>query len=277
MDGGNFSTEVYTLRRTTSDKEKIYHLATFKYPTIRSAYVTEISWEDDATFRSPRDGPVPGWSTRNAPPPPFMRSDTPLVMVYRTVQNFQFLHCIPTSVFTSVAGRLTSLDVTDEPLVLEWKSWGPENTRCFLDMNPRPFHCPPANFGHQVLQRDLSLLDFNQLDITRDLHRLKMSALSDSSHAHALSAPIGDLEDVDIPGTDTRIIRSPTVIPRGEIFDDDVVTTLPYKRTQIDWDSSFPTPSFVYGGETWVAASQDRASVCILYVLCVFLADILLY
>lgn len=64
------------------------------------------------------------------------------------------------------------------------------------------------------------------------------------------SAPIGDLEDVDIPGTDTRIIRSPTVIPRGEIFDDDVVITLPYKRTQIDWDSSLPTPSFVYGGET---------------------------
>lgn len=93
------------------------------------------------------------------------------------------------------------------------------------------------------------MFDFNQLDIARDLQRINMTAAP-------LEDFTGSLEDVDIPDTDIRIIRSPTVIPRGEIFDKDIVTTLPYKKIQIDWDWNLPTPSYLYGGETWIAASR---------------------
>ncbi len=251
MDGRKFFTEVYVLTMAASShNEKIHRLATFKYPTVSRACLGTPGMLS-CFLGCGQDNTGSGWLTRNAPPPPFIRShETPIVTVYRKFRNAQILHYISTSVFTSLAGRQGSIDLSAEPLVFEWKSWGPDNTRCFIETRTfPPNECVSATFGYKVLQRDLSLLDFNQADIARDLQHIKLAAAPSKNFS-------GSLQDVDIPGTDIRIIRSPTVIPRGEVFDKDIVTTLPYKKMQINWDWDSPTPSYLYGGDTWIAVTR---------------------
>ncbi|KAI0342285.1 hypothetical protein BDW22DRAFT_180176 [Trametopsis cervina] len=115
---------------------------------------------------------------------------------------------------------------------------------------------------------DFTLLDFNPLDIARDLqfagkapnrqpkqnekqtmNSLRQFPTKKPSRLH----PDEEADDVELPSG--RIVRQPTIIRRGALFYEDIITTLPYREYKHigDWRGS--EPLFISGGEVWVACT----------------------
>ncbi len=262
MEFGKFITEVYTLLPSPSTRKPVIcHISTFEYPEVRLAYVRAVG-HNSFTARRLRNGVL----ARNAPPSPFLRSEaTQLLMVHRTYGNshYALLHCVPILVFTSIVARLRPSKQLPTASVMPWEAWGPHSSRCFLDKDS----CVPANFGHRILRPDFTLVDFNRLDIARDLKRAgKAYPKSDRSATLEEKAvrflrgnrSTGQTEDVSV-GANEQIVRHPTVIHNDVLFDRDIVTTLPYRETRLQWNG--PQPIFLFGGETWVACTQGEVNV----------------
>ncbi|KAI0089533.1 hypothetical protein BDY19DRAFT_109088 [Irpex rosettiformis] len=262
MEFGKFITEVYTLKPSSAAHEqRIHHIATLQYPELRLAYVRAMGHRSFTARRS-RCGHL----ARNAPPPPFLRSErTQLLMIHRSYGNsshYALLHCVPISLFTSLVENMDYSHVSASPSIIPWDSWGPRNSRCFLDKDS----CIPANFGHRILRPNFRLLDFNRLEIARDLQRAGKTypASSRDPLRHEKSFRLfrsdkafKDLDDVSM-GTNERIVRHPTVIRNDILFDKEIVTMLPYRETRLDWNDS--EPLFLFGGETWVACTMSGAN-----------------
>ncbi|KAI0087093.1 hypothetical protein BDY19DRAFT_299698 [Irpex rosettiformis] len=275
MEGGKFTTEVYMLTTSAlSQRQKIRHVATFEYPTVRRTYVDMVGYLN-CYLSHPDSRPCRGRFSRKRPPRSFEHSfDTELLTVSRHFQDLHVLHCIPMSIFSTVEERLKSYDSRSVGApVIRWEAWGPENTRCFLDMQD---DYQPVHFGHQVLLGDLMLLDFNQLAINRDLqpitqhcNRIRNDEPTPTKKAYwslrkgrlgkSQSHSDEDLQvdDMYAQDSDVRIISFPSVISRGEVFDEDVVTTLPYRKTYLKWDRNRIYPQIFFGGERWAAMSRD--------------------
>jgi hypothetical protein len=268
MEGGRFITEIYIISRLTSTQPPRIQLgATFHYPEARQSYVLATGHSSFSVGRSRY-----GLMSRNAPPRPFSKQANGVLLlfilrIYGTTGLTRILHCIPMSVFISAANTFCLSNKPDQPLNMLWDSWGPNNTRCFIDNDA----AMPGIYGYQVLLPNFTLLDFNPVSIRRDLHRagIKMT-LTDTSPKLNLSkrkkssrllrsdkpAPAGEnQEDVEIPEYNGRIIRRPTVIRREALFSQDIITTLPYRETKLDWTG--PNPEHMFGGETWVACTRD--------------------
>ena len=99
-----------------------------------------------------------------------------------------------------------------------------------------------------MLLQDLTILDFNTKDISRDLQHagIEYRKLGRGCPA-GIKVPGGylrrifrkvrstqqilqDSDDTIIPGTTARIVTSPTVIQKRLMFDEDIETMLPYRE-----------------------------------------------
>ena len=272
MRGGQFETKVYTAKPQTPNGEGklgLYLVTTFHFPEVQQDWVLPMT---DMNFIVGGSGG--GLVSRNVPPRPFVRQvDDPPLLILRWYQRpdgtqSRVIHVVPLSVFTSVTRTFVPSGESPELAThTQWEAWGPKKTRCFLDH--RSFL--PGNYTYQILFSDFSLLDFNQIDIARDLQRAAamappvsqdvkhkrrasiMRALrSASSSALRSRSVIGDIE---IPGYSGRIVLQPSTIPKGDMFAQDVTTCLPYRTTKLDWTG--PEPVFVYAGEVLVVCSKE--------------------
>ena len=271
METGRFTTEVYKLVPTSSSPAlEIYHVATFEFPRMRRKFARRWSFTVTPTHLHG------GRLHRNAPPPPFLRAQaTPLVVIYRCFVNAVLQHYIPSSVFTSHAERFdpTAQPRGASPPTIQWKSWGPENSRCFVNTklyNASMGHC----FGSQVLLDDLTLLDFNTKILCRDLQRagVELSKLiANPSIAVAEGQRLRffrrseqarvvpqDSEDMYTPGSPPHLITSPTIIPKGRVFEEDIVTVLPYVESQLECDELGQRLRFY--GDTWLVCARRDVS-----------------
>lgn len=280
MRGGVFETKVFAVKHRPppdEDKLELYLVTTFRFPEVQKEWVLPMT---DMNFIVGGSGG--GLVSRNVPPRPFVRQvDDPPLLILRWYQRpdgtqSRVIHVVPLSVFTSVvAAFVPSGEPVDRGTDTEWEDWGPKNTRCFLDH--RSFL--PGNYTYQILFSDFSLLDFNQIDIARDLQRAAtvpstpfdtkrkrrssiMQALRSASSSALRSKEV--IEDIEIPGYSGRIVLQPNTIPKGDMFERDVTTCLPYRRTKLEWNG--PEPVFVYAGEVLVVCSKEVSGYHIRWV-----------
>ncbi|PSR73878.1 hypothetical protein PHLCEN_2v10298 [Hermanssonia centrifuga] len=143
--------------------------------------------------------------------------------------------------------HITHLDPDERlgPIDFPWNTWGPTSTRYFKVADNDHYTFNQLHFpsnGTHVLLGNL-LLDFNQLDIARDISHV----LSRQTTGHGTifkRSPLvnntsfkqGKAKNIRVPEYPGRIVRCPTVIPRGWMFKEEVITALPYRETSI------PTP-----------------------------------
>lgn len=134
-------------------------------------------------------------------------------------------------------------------------------SRCFIDYTWQIL----SAYGYRLLFPDMTVMDFNPLDIARHLQRAartkppmvpssptkgpKWRHFRKESKSRAVEP-----EDVELSGSAGRIIRRPTTIPRGSMFTEDVVTMLPYRETRLAWDGA--PPVFAYAGEVCVVCTH---------------------
>lgn len=281
IEGGKFTTEVHILTPTTPSWT-LRHVATFEYPSVKPSYVAQTTYQAcTCTWNRPH-----GVFSRHAPPSPFVPArDADLLMICSYFDDDQILYCVPSSVFKAAGERrLGSLHSSAQATVVPWKSWGPETTRCFWKPESPTYSFVPRDLGHQTISWGTTLLDFNQLDIARDLqgigkHVQNAHCTKDNTVDHPSQKPYKrvrylwpfrfggskkrrsscheNLEDICYDNVNTRIIRRPTVIPRGEVFSADVITKLPYRQIELQWDQKNSFPWTIFGGETWVAMTRD--------------------
>ncbi len=112
------------------------------------------------------------------------------------------------------------------PKAIPWASWGPNSTR-ILDYVAVET-CLGYNVGCEGNQ-----LNFNTLDIARDLHRIRSPSQGPqelSSHPQKFFGR-----------------HSPTIIPANGIFQEDVTTYLPYRS----WDVQIPGCQII-ASEDWI-------------------------
>ncbi|KAI0339581.1 hypothetical protein BDW22DRAFT_1431484 [Trametopsis cervina] len=270
MRGGVFHTRVYAVKRKpfpNEDEHSCWLVATFEYPEVQSSFVKDMH---DMNFIVGGSGG--GVLSRNVPPRPFIRAaDNPPLMVLRWYQRedgsqSRVIHVVPLSVYVSAADSFdpSRQEARQTDDITKWRAWGPANTRCFLDHKS----FLPGNFGHQMLLSDFSLVDFNPLEITRDLNRVAYlpPAVPEAPRSRrssmlralrAVSRTSTLIDDIEIAGCSGRIVRYATTIAKGEMFSEDVTTSLPYRKTKIEWTG--PEPVFVYAGEVWVVCSKENA------------------
>ncbi|KAI0091532.1 hypothetical protein BDY19DRAFT_930906 [Irpex rosettiformis] len=271
MRGGKFETQVYTVKHQAppdEDKLGLYLVTIFHFPEVQQDWVSPMT---DMNFIVGGSGG--GLVSRNVPPRPFVRQvEDPPLLVLRWYQRpdgtqSRVIHVVPLSVFTSVTHTFVpSRTPSEQTTHTQWEDWGPKKTRCFLDH--RSFL--PGNYTYQILFSDFTLLDFNQLDIARDLQRAAMTSsvsldvkrkrrasIMQALRTASLSAlrSKGVVEDIEIPGYSGGIVLQPNTIPKGEMFAQDVTTCLPYRRTKLEWTG--PEPVFVYVGEVLVVCSKE--------------------
>lgn len=233
-------TEVYEVR--SSGLREIEHVATFEYPSVAHGRIDYY-----ATQMCPQY-PHSGRITRKAPPPPFLQARTSyLITIHCRVGEMDVVHCVPSSVFIS---RTKWLKVDSHssgmPSIIPWESWGPDNSRCFLDT---AMNIVPTSARHRTLLHNFTLLDFTPLDVARDVHRLELRAQSSKQSSKSLSSWIAGSfalprpgKRIKVPteancewvvGTGVRLVNRPTVIQKGNSYTNHVITRLPYRETKL--------------------------------------------
>lgn len=141
-----------------------------------------------------------------------------------TVMYRMFIH--PSAFSSRAMGRLEVEGSLPEVRVIPWASWGPTSTR-LLD------HTAGGTFFGYNVGYDGKQLNFNALDIVRDIHRARNS--------------IRDLRDPPLHTPKVFDRHSPTTIPANGIFQEDVTTYLPYRS----WDVRIPGCQ-VIPSEDWI-------------------------
>ncbi|KAI0797246.1 hypothetical protein BC629DRAFT_257255 [Irpex lacteus] len=157
--------------------------------------------------------------------------------------------------------HVLGLQTTSYSVCYAMGGMGPHNSRCFWT---RILACQPTSAPNT--STGFTLIDFNRLDIARDLKRAgkaypksDRSATLEEKTVRFLrgNRNTGQTEDVSV-GANEQIVRHPTVIHNDVLFDRDIVTTLPYRETRLQWNG--PQPIFLFGGETWVACTQGEVN-----------------
>jgi hypothetical protein len=135
------------------------------------------------------------------------------------VYHFRLIALCPaTKTFTIVIGPDIIPGLAETPRdsnVLEWKDWGPSNTRCFFDLaiSAGGFEFENESTANKIRHNRFltttDILDFNQLDIARDLARGEREGIvSEPSAFPSDSSGVSDLG----------------------VFFEPVVSTLPYRK-----------------------------------------------
>jgi hypothetical protein len=255
MKGGEFKTEVYSPVATISKPEasiELVHVATLHFPEAHSDFVTDRSGSITGTSGG-------GLMSRMNPARPYIRSTVdPLVFLFRYYYLHddtlnRLVHIFP---FTAIDSIVSTYKRTRTFRNVRWNEWGPRNSRCFLDN----VAAITGSYGSQMLFSDFTVLDFNPRSIARDLHGMGKDVLVKTRSTMGMrSQRFWDrwspkVEDVDVPGG-SRIIRKPTVLQKGGIIAEDIVTYLPYRESKLNWTG--PIPVLLFGGEVWVACTSE--------------------
>ncbi|KAL0950163.1 hypothetical protein HGRIS_010157 [Hohenbuehelia grisea] len=127
--------------------------------------------------------------------------------------------CIP---YSTILRAIRNTPLTSPPSRIEWPTWGPQGTRMLCCPQPVPTMWKNRVQGmrfvdmyyplHAPDRVEIGLFDFNPLAARR--------------------------------GSDPKVryIRDATVIPGGYVFEDDVSTSLPYRRSELleGWNEKIP-------------------------------------
>ncbi|KDQ62684.1 hypothetical protein JAAARDRAFT_189976 [Jaapia argillacea MUCL 33604] len=130
----------------------------------------------------------------------------------------------------------------EDPQTILWDVWGPPCTRAFK--MPRAFvRLSDSIFGHRLVLPN-RIMDFNQLDIARDLLRHQVRSpsptlLREPPHSPPQEPSSDDSQNMSFDPT-TNIVIEPAVIPAGDIYVNDVTTALPYREVVFDIPLPFP-------------------------------------
>lgn len=139
-----------------------------------------------------------------------------------------YIVCTDPSVFQNYVPR-TQVDPEALPEIIPWSSWGPQHTRWFSDDSRIGPDFNPRSYGTRVLLPG-RLLDFNTRDVGRDISYARRNG--EDRYAGTLV------------GRDT-----PTVLPAGLVFREEIVSDLPYRELPLGdlgplWQ--------IYPGEDWM-------------------------
>ncbi|KAI0091530.1 hypothetical protein BDY19DRAFT_630961 [Irpex rosettiformis] len=248
MKDGKFETEVYALVTVLTRDDipitKLCHVATFGYPQVKSDLITPAN---GFITGSSGGGLMPNFSV---PERPFVRSAVnPLIFLIRYYHDIRHhvtrvTHVFPLSFIQSLVAAFRNTGMHQE---VPWSQWGPQSSRCFVDHTT----VITGAYGSQILLSDWRMLEFSPQVVSRELMRAGKSSLSRSRRRLRLGRP---LRDVELP-EGGRIVRRPTVFRKGQVFDQDVVTCMPYRETQLSRVSA--NPALVFGGEVWVACTTE--------------------
>lgn len=168
--------------------------------------------------------------------------------------HHQFI--VPVTSLQKHISRAHSVDLPEaDSVTIDWDLWGPGSSRQFT--------APPSEAlsgqGSRVIMAS-DLLDFNQLDIARDLEKLKNSR-------RRLSVISGFMrEDVAVPPFPGRIVLRPTVLSgRDSCYSDKVITTLPYRISPLDWPNALESPiACCFSGDRIVAKCMTVRRDCMI-------------
>jgi len=108
------------------------------------------------------------------------------------------------------------------PSVHAWDEWGPSNTRWVKDPLGR-WVTTIQPYGYRIGFVD-RILDFNPYEVGRDICR---GSLANSNNLVSWEGEY----DGNITNPKSRIIREPTVIFTGQVFRQNIVSSLPYRET----------------------------------------------
>lgn len=249
MSEGTFSTEVYKLvPEASSHMFQIHRVAIFEYPQVRGKDAGPGIFSMSPQYLQGH------CLSRNAPPAPFLRAqDPPLIVVHRTYTDTHIMHYIRSSVFTSVAKDFVpSAQPRDSSPVIQWKSWGPQNSRCVVDRDARRSIYRASCFGNQALTPGLEVWDFNQLAFAREYKRAVLERGLDSTTPLPVDEPYwgifpmrkltqlfksSDVDDATLvldSELPENLVTKPTVICKDPILASDVTTRLPYRKAKLD-------------------------------------------
>jgi len=140
------------------------------------------------------------------------------------------------------------------PSVHAWDEWGPSNTRWVKDPLAR-WVTTIQPYGYRVGFVD-RILDFNPCEVGRDICRSNLANSNNlASWEHEYNG--------NITNPRSRIIWEPTVISTGQVFRQNIVSSLPYRETSCPLrNMSQNTVSYVdenlYFIEVWVQPCSRR-------------------
>ncbi|PSR73062.1 hypothetical protein PHLCEN_2v11084 [Hermanssonia centrifuga] len=239
-----YSTEDEIATRDSDGAVLPVHIATYHLPPCRKGIRTFI-YDSYWSFCSKLSHGIARVTPFEAAPASAMLH---ISIYYRRPESehygFMVLHdlLIPRQVFANVCNIYKMQNVA-EPVSHSWESWGPSSTRSI----PEGWKIA-SMYGSRVLinrkhhLRTRRIMDFNQVDIARDLSNRKQptagGAISPSgSHLNLeVFSEHAELPDLGVIETE------PTIVHDEVLFVDDVVTKLPFRWTKItegvDWLSA---------------------------------------
>lgn len=264
---GYFSIEVYSLEDCVIvdalDVITPTHVATYQFPPLEKGTSSTGVWHALSVGRSGGLDPAP------------YVPDTGSTIININRLYYGPTDSIRTSCYVQLSTFLSALELYRRrkdgsgPLFLPWSTWGPAHTRCFDDSQSRAVHIVPKGaYGSRVYE-DGCIRDFNQREIARELGTsTSLSRSAPKGIGLVTRGPVKKptrttgstlSEDKKVKGFPGRIIQRPTVIPAGNVFVDDVTTTLPYRETKITWEGE--EPKVVLSGEVWVGGFPRKGTV----------------
>ncbi len=216
---GGLSLQMYSFDKSAGQHPStLIHIASYLLP------LTPPGLDPSIILQAPKRG-----TYNKANQQPFTTAEGASIIsadYYIGLQKTYKLYIHP-SAFTSFLVDQTLVQDT-RPVIIPWASWGPKLTRFMLSEGYE------TSFGYNVAYKN-NQLNFNTLDITRDLHRARSSTLQDPS-----SCPHTFFDE-----------DTPTTVPADETFEEDILTYLPYRR----WNA--PSEGFVLPAENnWVYFSD---------------------
>ena len=116
-----------------------------------------------------------------------------------------------------------------------------------------------------MVLRDKFVLDFNQGDIARDLSAGATSAKAKTPSARRLGrvSSVGGADGVAVSNYPGRIHTQPTTVLREGVFIDDVVTSLPYRLTEIvGLDHGSVDTEGELSGDVWLVRERKFRCMC---------------
>ncbi len=250
------------------------HIATFQLPVFQRQCILTNAMTFSKTIHGSFARNVSTTPFFAAPSSAMLRIDrvgarraNPACWTYITI----FVHL---SAFSEILGNQPRNPV-DSPDFFPWETWGPRYTRCFDEAGSTNYSLPAeqgrlyASYGTRIVYND-SLLDFNQMSVAQELNYASYQALNATESTSKSDSPLPPttshrmdnlqagkmINNVDPPPS--RIVTAPTIIPRGQFFENDVESALPYRETHIAWPGNV-RPKSIYGGEVWIMQGPHTA------------------
>lgn len=246
---GRCTTEVYTVKKDpVSNKPRAYLAAIYQYPTVR----THLIESELIVYTTSHN------ATSLARTIPFFPNvASSVICIRRTYHRHQqgwilVTHLMSGAVFVAAA---ESFDPKHESTTtMSWDVWGPYHAHCSVETSDSNEALQDVLIlsGSKVMFSNFTWLDFNPAFITRTLQSAGKRVNSKRSAQMYLEDRRNTIKklllhfkraekkqhlqhpDVRIPGISGVIVQYPSVIPAGEWFYHDVISTVPYRKIALN-------------------------------------------